>query len=63
MCPRIEVSRVDRARLGVDWGDAKRIAAAHNAVLPLDRKTLPDLIGEALGRVKPVLDAHRAEYG
>ncbi|MFT6474553.1 MAG: hypothetical protein ACJAUS_002276, partial [Qipengyuania sp.] len=37
-------------------------AAAHNAVLPLDRKPLPDLIGEALGRVKPVLDAHRAEY-
>ena len=50
-------------KLGVDWADAKRIAAAHNAVLPLDRKTLPDLIGEALGRVKPVLDAHRAEYG
>lgn len=50
-------------KLGVDWADAKRIAAAHNAVLPLDRKTLPDLIGEALGRVNPVLDAHRAEYG
>ena len=49
--------------LGIDWADARRIAAAHNAVLELDGKKFPDLIGEALGRVKPVLDAHRAEYG
>lgn len=49
--------------LGVDWADARRVAAAHNAVLELDRKKLPDLIGEALGRVKPVLDAHRAAHG
>ena len=49
--------------LGIDWADAKRIAAAHNAVLELDAHSLPDRIGAALGRVKPVLDAHRAEYG
>ncbi|MFW2351148.1 hypothetical protein [Qipengyuania sp.] len=49
--------------LGIDWADARRVAAAHNAVLELDGKKLPDLLGEALGRVKPVLDAHRAEYG
>ena len=48
--------------LGVEWADARRIAAAHNAVLPLDRKKLPDLIGEALGRVQPVLNAHRAAH-
>ncbi|OAN85223.1 hypothetical protein A8B77_11125 [Erythrobacter sp. EhN03] len=49
--------------LGVDWADTRRIAAAHNAVLELDAKQLPDLIGAALGRVKPVLDAHRGQYG
>ncbi|MBO6769579.1 MAG: hypothetical protein JJ901_14905 [Erythrobacter sp.] len=49
--------------IGVDWADARRIAAAHNAVLELDTKKLPDLIGEALGRVKPILDAHRAQHG
>jgi hypothetical protein len=32
-------------------------------LLPLDAEELPELIGAALGRVKPVLDAHRAEYG
>ncbi|KZY20372.1 hypothetical protein A3726_32090, partial [Erythrobacter sp. HI0037] len=31
--------------LGVDWADTRRIAAAHNAVLELDAKQLPDLIG------------------
>jgi len=40
-----------------------RVAAAHNAVLEFDAKQLPDLIGAALGRVKPVLDAHREQYG
>lgn len=49
-------------KLGVDWAEARRIAAAHNAVLPLDRKKLPDLIGEALGRVAPVLEKHRAKH-
>lgn len=49
--------------LGVDWADTRRIAAAHNAVLEFDAKQLPDLIGAALGRVKPVLDAHREQYG
>ena len=49
--------------LGVDWADTRRIAAAHNAVLELDDEEFPDLIGAALGRVKPVLDAHRAKYG
>ncbi len=49
--------------LGIDWADAGCIAAAHNALLPLDGEELPELIGAALGRVKPVLDAHRAEYG
>ena len=49
--------------LGVDWADTRRIAAAHNAVLELDAKQLPDLIGAALGRVKPALDAHREQYG
>ena len=49
--------------LGVEWADTTRIAAAHNAVLELDAKQLPDLIGAALGRVKPVLDAHREQYG
>ena len=48
--------------LAVDWAEAQRVAAAHNAVLDLDREELPRLVGEALGRVKPVLDAHRAEY-
>jgi hypothetical protein len=49
--------------LGAEWAHAKRIAAAHNAVRELDAKKLSDLIGEALGRVKPVLDAHRARFG
>ena len=49
--------------LGIDWADTRRIAAAHNAVLELDSGEFPDLIGAALGRVKPVLDAHREKYG
>ena len=49
--------------LGIDWAAAKRIAAAHNAVLELDEEQFPALVGEALGRVKPVLDRHRAEHG
>ena len=49
--------------LGVDWSDARRIAAAHNAVRELGPEEFPDLIGAALGRVKSVLDAHKAEHG
>ena len=48
--------------LGIDWADARRVAAAHNAVRELGEEEFPTLIGEALGRVKPVLDRHRAEY-
>ena len=49
--------------LGTRWADAHRIAAAHNAVLEIHVGTFPDLVGEALGRVRPVLDKHRAEFG
>lgn len=49
--------------LGTRWTDARRIAAAHNAVLQLDPGSFPDLVGAALGRVKPVLDKHRATFG
>ena len=49
--------------LGTDWAQAKRIAAAHNAVLELETEEFPTLVGEALGRVKSVLESHRSEYG
>ena len=49
--------------LGTRWADAARIAAAHNAVMQLEPGRFPDLVGAALGRVKPVLDKHRAEFG
>ena len=49
--------------LGVAWADAKRIAAAHNAVYKFDKVDFPNRLAEALGRVKPVLDRHRAKYG
>ena len=49
--------------LGVDWADAQRIVAAHNAVFELGQEQFPDLVGEALSRVKQVLDAHRAKQG
>ncbi len=49
--------------LGVDWAGARRIASAHNAVLDLQPGEFPDRVGAALGRVKPVLDRHRAAYG
>lgn len=49
--------------LGIEWADAKRIAAAHNAVRELGPEEFPQLIGEALGRVKTVLESHRSEYG
>jgi len=50
--------------IGVRWADSKRIAMAHNTVLDLSSgRDLPRLLGEALGRVKPVLDRHRERYG
>jgi hypothetical protein len=49
--------------LGIEWAQAKRIAAAHDAVRELGPEEFPQVIGEALGRAKPVLDAHRAEHG
>lgn len=49
--------------LGSRWVDARRVAAAHNAVLELAPGSFPELVGDALGRVKPVLDKHRAAYG
>ena len=49
--------------IGTRWAGAKRIAAAHNAVLELERDAFPELVGEALGRVRPTLDAHREKYG
>lgn len=49
--------------LGVDWAEARRIAAAHDGVRELAPEQFPQIIGEALGRVKSVLDNHRAEHG
>lgn len=49
--------------LGSDWADARRIAAAHDGVLAVEKGRFPDLVGEALARVSPVLDRHRAKYG
>lgn len=49
--------------LGIDWADAKRLASAHNAVFSFDKVAFPNMLGEALGRVKPVLDRHRSKYG
>lgn len=49
--------------LGSDWADTRRIAAAHNAVLEIAPGSFPGLVGEALGRVKPVLDKHRGQHG
>ena len=49
--------------LGIEWADAKRLASAHNAVFSFDKVAFPNMLGEALGRVKPVLDRHRSKYG
>ena len=49
--------------LGIEWADARTIATAHNSVRELEPEEFPKLIGEALGRVKPVLDRHRAKHG
>lgn len=48
--------------LGIAWHDARRVAAAHNSVLDL-RGDFPEQLGEALGRVQPVLERHRRRYG
>lgn len=49
--------------LGIRWHEAKIVAAAHNAILHLEPEQFPKLVGDALGRVKKVLDKHRAEHG
>lgn len=49
--------------LGSDWAETRRIAAAHNAVLEIGAGSFPDLVGAALDRIEPVLEAHRAQYG
>ena len=49
--------------LGVEWAGARRIVAAHNAVFDMGAGQFPERVGEALGRMKPVLDAHRAKHG
>lgn len=48
--------------LGITWHDARRVAAAHNSVLDL-QGDFPERLGEALGRVQPVLERHRRRYG
>jgi len=49
--------------IGVRWADARRIAMAHKSILDLTAgRDLPRLLGEALGRVKPVLDRHRERF-
>lgn len=49
--------------LGTDLAEAMRIATAHNTLLTIEQGSFPELIGAALGRVAPVLDAHRSKYG
>lgn len=49
--------------LGIDWHNTKRVATAHNGLVTIGEEKFPELIGEALGRVTPVLDKHREAYG
>lgn len=49
--------------LGIDWAGAVRVATAHNALVALESGGLPEAIGAALGRVAPVLEAHRRTWG
>lgn len=49
--------------IGTDWADAARVATAHNTLLAIKPGSFPELIGAALGRVAPVLDAHRRKHG
>ena len=53
-------------RLAEDWGDARHLCAAHNAVLDVDRlgaDSFADAMRDALARVEPKLKAHAATYG
>ncbi|MBD3729947.1 MAG: hypothetical protein IE933_09595 [Sphingomonadales bacterium] len=49
--------------LALRWHEAGRIVTAHNSALDLWGEHLPEVMGEALGRAKPVLDRHRAKFG
>ncbi|MCT2558285.1 hypothetical protein N0B51_04765 [Tsuneonella sp. YG55] len=49
--------------IGTEWADTERVATAHNTLLDIAPGSFPELIGAALGRVKPVLDAHRSKHG
>lgn len=48
--------------LGTEWRDARRLAAAHNSVVEF-AGDFPERLGEALGRVTPLLERHRARHG
>ncbi|MCA0977892.1 hypothetical protein LCM19_05910 [Qipengyuania flava] len=50
-------------RLGTDWAEARHLTMAHNTEVDLKPDGFAEVIGEALGRVKPVLDKHREQYG
>ncbi|MAM41004.1 MAG: hypothetical protein CL949_21445 [Erythrobacter sp.] len=63
-----EAGAADRFRewaigLGVEWADARHLTMAHNSMVDLGPDGFADVIGKALGRVKPVLDKHRETYG
>lgn len=49
--------------IAVRWHEARRVAAAHNAILDLGHEEWPDLVGAALGRVSATLAKHRERYG
>lgn len=49
--------------MGTDWADAARVSTAHNTLLDIVPGSFPERIGAALGRVAPVLEKHRREYG
>ena len=49
--------------LARDWSNAKRVACAHNAIVPLRNGEFTRRVLLALERVKPVLDKHRAQFG
>ncbi len=49
--------------LGTDWANTERLATAHNTLLEIRSGSFPEMIGAALGRVKPVLEAHRSKHG
>jgi len=52
--------------LVAEWGDARHLCAAHNAVLDVKRlgfDSFAPAMQDALDRVEPKLDAHAAKYG